>query len=288
MVSSLNDIWRIVQKVITGWFDSRNIKATMKLASQSSDDFKVAAVIAKDWRILSTGVRGREFIGKTSVHAEKEAIDELNARQLKGSTLYTTLEPCIELNDKQDIDSCSLLIARSGIQRVVIGVLDPRGEVYTFGWRRLLDDGIQVDFFPEKYRGKIDCEFLREGASNTAYGPSSKPWTIVPDSGINFTIYKDRSSEESITFSWQTIQQSGPTVDIAARSEGNHSIALATNMNRIGDVKDWRVFRNWGHTERLSKDGVVVAQKKDASWAVLLRVLSINRYSINFHYSVRD
>ena len=284
----MRDTWLKILMKVTSWFDSRNIKVAMRLASESNDDFRIAAVVAKDFRILSTGVRGRKNEGESTIHAEREAIEALEANQLKGSTLYTTLEPCVDVYPNQKTKSCSTLISNSGIQRVVIGVLDPRGDVYTLGWRRLLDESIDVDFFPDCYREKIDSEYLRESSATTAYGPSSKPWTIVPDSGVNFTIYKNRDSDESITFSWQTIQSSGPCVDIAARSEGNHSITMAANMKSIGEISNWRVFRNWGHTERLCKGNVVIARKNDSSWAVLLRILTIEKYSIHFHYRVCD
>ena len=72
---------------------------------------RVGVVIAKDGEILSTGHRGE----MTNVHAERVAIEKLNSEQLAGSTLFTTLEPCVSLQHDQLIESCADLIIKSGI-----------------------------------------------------------------------------------------------------------------------------------------------------------------------------
>jgi dCMP deaminase len=108
----------------------------MKLASdiaQRSHCIKaqVGAVLVKDTRIISIGYNGppsgthncdeewpehgcpRDSKGSCSLalHAEENAIlfAAKNGSQLEGSTLYTTLSPCI---------SCARLIFSSGIKKV--------------------------------------------------------------------------------------------------------------------------------------------------------------------------
>ncbi|RZK23765.1 MAG: CMP deaminase, partial [Hymenobacter sp.] len=42
-------------------------------------------------------------------------------------TLYTTLEPCVKLQQGQIRESCADLIIRSGITKTIIGVLEGVG-----------------------------------------------------------------------------------------------------------------------------------------------------------------
>jgi len=109
---------------------------------------RVGTVISKDGILLSSGHRG-EIKG---VHAERVAIEKLNSKQLEGSTLFTTLEPCIILKESQIVESCSDLIINSGIVETVIGVLDPNGTIYSEGYRKLLENKINVSFFNRKLR----------------------------------------------------------------------------------------------------------------------------------------
>ncbi|WP_236174843.1 deaminase [Pseudomonas pseudonitroreducens] len=107
---------------------------------------KVGAVIAKEGKILSKAHRG-EIPGK---HAERIAIEQLSPWELEGSILFTTLEPCVEMHEGQPEKSCSELIIASRICEVVIGVLDPNGNVYCQGYEALLQDNIKVSFFSHR------------------------------------------------------------------------------------------------------------------------------------------
>ena len=119
----------------------------MKLAIEKhlkcSEFPQVGVAIAKDGILLSTGYRGE----RKGIHAERVAIEKLPEADLKGATIYTTLEPCVTIQQKQLTESCADLIIKSGIREAVIGVLDPNGTIYTEGYRRLLENKISVSFF---------------------------------------------------------------------------------------------------------------------------------------------
>ena len=102
---------------------------------------RVGAAIAKNGKLLSTGHRGET----KGMHAERIAIQKLSREDLEGSTLYTTLEPCVELHGDQDVESCADLIVRVGIKDVFIGVLDPNGTIYSQGFKRLVENSVSVD-----------------------------------------------------------------------------------------------------------------------------------------------
>ncbi|OHE42020.1 MAG: hypothetical protein A2Y16_00075 [Tenericutes bacterium GWF2_57_13] len=69
--------------------------------------------------------------------------------------LLTTLEPCTKESRKQWSIPCSDLISQSGIRKVYIGVLDPNPIITGNGTKFLLDKGIDVIFFEERYRKQI-------------------------------------------------------------------------------------------------------------------------------------
>ena len=122
---------------------------------------RVGVVIARDDELLSTGYRGE----RTGIHAERVAIEKLELKQLVNSTLYTTLEPCVDLFCDQKIESCTDLITKSGITEVVIGVLDPNGTIYSKGYEALLENKIHVEFFGPELRDVIEGESFKVGNS---------------------------------------------------------------------------------------------------------------------------
>lgn len=88
---------------------------------------RVGVVVSKDGILLATGYRGET----SNVHAERVALRKLQSEQIQGSTVYTTLEPCVALHGEQEIESCADLLINSGVKEVVIGVLDPNATIYS-------------------------------------------------------------------------------------------------------------------------------------------------------------
>ncbi len=97
----------------------------------------VGCVIVKDNQILATGYH-HEF---GAAHAEVDAIQKLSPDQLKGASLYVTLEPCCHYGKTPP---CVDLIIQSQIQTVYIGCVDPNPLVNHQGIQKLQDAGIQV------------------------------------------------------------------------------------------------------------------------------------------------
>ena len=136
---------------------------------------RVGSVVAKDGIILSTGYRGE--VGR--LHAERIAIEKLQPVERVGSTVYTTLEPCISIHKDQGIGPCADLLIESGVQRVVIGVLDPNGTIYSQGYRKLLENGIAVSFFGRKLREAVEEETFEYGNLHKAVGNGKRRVPVV-------------------------------------------------------------------------------------------------------------
>ncbi len=104
---------------------------------------------------------GAEFDGHTGEnapenHAEEEAIGKALAAgaDLKGATVYSTIEPCTVRKSK--VESCTDLIIRHGIGRVVFALREPDRFVRCEGMRLLSEAGVEVceiaDFAPDVIR----------------------------------------------------------------------------------------------------------------------------------------
>lgn len=98
----------------------------------------VGAVIVHDERIIGRGLHER-FGGP---HAEVNAVRSVtDARLLKESTLYVSLEPCCHFGKTPP---CTDLIISARIPRVIVGVADPFAAVSGGGIEKLRAAGIEV------------------------------------------------------------------------------------------------------------------------------------------------
>ena len=119
----------------------------------------VGALLVKDGQVLYEGLRKYflskgEHFNRQLFHAEQWIIYQarLDERDLRGSTLYVTLEPCTFRGNPNNgrcysfnNTPCVELIMQSGIQRVVIGVRDQNEEINGAGIDFLREQGIEVD-----------------------------------------------------------------------------------------------------------------------------------------------
>lgn len=82
----------------------------------ASGDHPVGALVVRAGQILGSGAESTRRLLDVAAHAEVEALRracrEVGALDLRGSTLYTTVEPCY---------LCSFAIRQLGVARVVIG-----------------------------------------------------------------------------------------------------------------------------------------------------------------------
>jgi len=114
----------------------------------------VGAVIVKRGNIIGKGYHKRAGFP----HAEIEAIldAEKKGNNVKGSTLYVTLEPCCHTNKKTP--PCVDSIVKKGISEVIVGCLDPNPGVSGKGIKILEERGLNVGV------GVLDekCRILNE------------------------------------------------------------------------------------------------------------------------------
>jgi diaminohydroxyphosphoribosylaminopyrimidine deaminase/5-amino-6-(5-phosphoribosylamino)uracil reductase len=118
-------------------FLHRAIRLAMKGRGRVEPNPMVGCVIVKDGRVIGEGYHGR-FGGP---HAEPTALAACT-ENCRGATAYVTLEPCCHTNKKTP--PCAPRFVEAGIQRVVIGCLDPNPNVDGRGAQLLRAAGIDV------------------------------------------------------------------------------------------------------------------------------------------------
>jgi len=111
---------------------------------------KVGAVLVVKGKVVGAAGKGQR-------HAERTAIEMAQAAGVKvrGGTLYTTLEPCVDLAEGQEIASCARFLVEAGIKRVLIGSYDPNPLVRRQGWRHLNAEKVKVEDFSDDLHQRI-------------------------------------------------------------------------------------------------------------------------------------
>ena len=121
--------------------DEHYMEMALRLArkglGRTSPNPMVGAVLVRDGQVIGHGYH-KKYGQK---HAEVNAIDNAGG-DVKGSTLYTNLEPCCHHNKKTP--PCTDAIIKKAIKRVVIGTTDPNSAVNGKGARLLQSKGIDV------------------------------------------------------------------------------------------------------------------------------------------------
>lgn len=241
---------------------------------------RVGAVISKDGKVLSTGYRGEV----SKVHAERVALEKLDIKDRIGSTIYTTLEPCVNLHPNQAMESCSDLIISSGISSVVIGVLDPNGTIYSQGFRKLLDNNIAVSFFSRRLRDAVEEETFEYGNIHRVYGSGKRRIPVV-HSGIEINVQFSELDPRTIPISWKTLQSLHGCVDL---SSSNGAVRVAAGARSFSDITDPAVFRFPSHFARMKKGMISIVRPSGATFCVLIKLHEIFENDILFQWEVRN
>ncbi|MFT4900790.1 MAG: diaminohydroxyphosphoribosylaminopyrimidine deaminase [Lentimonas sp.] len=118
-------------------FMARALELAQRAWGQTHPNPMVGAVIVEDGEIVATGWHQRAG----QAHAEVAALRALGRAPQKGASLYVTLEPCSTCGRT---GACTTALIESGIQRVVVGAVDPNPAHAGQGLALLRAAGIQV------------------------------------------------------------------------------------------------------------------------------------------------
>ncbi|MBC8043270.1 MAG: bifunctional diaminohydroxyphosphoribosylaminopyrimidine deaminase/5-amino-6-(5-phosphoribosylamino)uracil reductase RibD [Rhizobacter sp.] len=155
---------------MTGDGDEFFMQRCLDLAERGRGDTSpnpmVGAVLVHDGQIISEGYHER-YGGP---HAEVNAIDDVDATQLRRSTLYVNLEPCAHFGKTPP---CADLIIEKKIPRVVVAIRDPNPLVAGKGLRKLRRAGVEVKV------GVLASEAARHGESFVTFHTKHRPFIAI-------------------------------------------------------------------------------------------------------------
>ncbi|WP_419825840.1 nucleoside deaminase [Sphingomonas sp.] len=150
--------------------DERWMRLAIETATQRGSDpadTPIGAVIVRDGRVLAASINMTEQDCDPTAHAEMVAIRAAGAKlgnmELRGATLYSTLQPC---------GMCTMASIWAKVGRVVYGA--GRGDVHPMYFEdRQIDT---LDFVRDAWRGDLMFEgcCLRDECAALYYGPDDE------------------------------------------------------------------------------------------------------------------
>jgi diaminohydroxyphosphoribosylaminopyrimidine deaminase/5-amino-6-(5-phosphoribosylamino)uracil reductase len=127
----------------------------------------VGAVLARDGRILGQG--WHDELG--GPHAEVNAIRDAGGEDLRGATLYVSLEPCCHTGRQPP---CTDAIVEAGIRRVVVAADDPSEKANGRGLGILRDEGVDIVVA----NGELAEEARLENQAFRKHARTGRPWVL--------------------------------------------------------------------------------------------------------------
>jgi diaminohydroxyphosphoribosylaminopyrimidine deaminase/5-amino-6-(5-phosphoribosylamino)uracil reductase len=127
----------------------------------------VGAIVVRDGVVLGEGWH-EQYGGP---HAEVNAISACGDADLRGATLYVSLEPCCH---EGHTPPCTEAILRAGLGRVVVASDDPTEKASGRGLGILRDEGVEVDVAGGELaaRARLDNQAFRKHAR------TGRPWVL--------------------------------------------------------------------------------------------------------------
>lgn len=238
---------------------------------------KVGVLISRNGIVLATGFRN-EVAG---MHAERVALSKLKQDDnidLKDCKLFTTLEPCLAINEDQIIEPCCNIIIESGIKQVCIGAFDPNGKIYTESVEKLRDSGVEIDYFSDELRSFIELNTFEYGDFNKAKG-NGKRRVRVGGNGKGFIVQFAEADSRETKFYWQTIQFLYGTVDLIA---ANETVTLAENAKDFRSITNPLIYQDSSHYARLREGEIAIIKPKDVKMILLVKLIKIYEKEIFF------
>jgi diaminohydroxyphosphoribosylaminopyrimidine deaminase/5-amino-6-(5-phosphoribosylamino)uracil reductase len=202
-------------------FLHRAIRLAMKGRGRVEPNPMVGCVIVKDGRVIGEGYHGR-FGGP---HAEPTALAACT-ENCRGATAYVTLEPCCHTNKKTP--PCAPRFVEAGIQRVVIGCLDPNPNVDGRGAQLLRAAGIDVVVpMLEDEAKQLNAAFIKatlrarpyvtmkwaESSNGKIAGPGGKRSQISSDRAMK-VVHELRARSDTILVGINTVITDDPQLTV--------------------------------------------------------------------------
>ncbi len=221
----------------------------------------VGAVIVKDGIILGKGWH----IKAGGPHAEPAAISNVSEGQqaeIKGATIYVTLEPCCHTNKRTP--PCTNALLKAGFSRVVVACLDPNPEVAGNGIKILEAAGIECkvgileeeakalnEIFFKTMKSKLPYIHLKlaqtlDGKLSTMSGDSK--W--ITDENARMMVHAYRKKYDGVMVGRKTLNNDDPSLNIRFGLDDSGKVPYRIVMGSISKMDPLSKIFNDEHTHK--------------------------------------
>lgn len=221
----------------------------------------VGAVIVKDGIILGKGWH----IKAGGPHAEPAAISNVSEEQqaeIKGATIYVTLEPCCHTNKRTP--PCTNALLKAGFGRVVVACLDPNPEVAGNGIKILEAAGIECkvgvleeeakvlnEIFFKTMKSKLPYIHLKlaqtlDGKLSTMSGDSK--W--ITDENARMMVHAYRKKYDGVMVGRKTLNNDDPSLNIRFGLDDSGKVPYRIVMGSISKMDPLSKIFNDEHTHK--------------------------------------
>lgn len=216
-----------------------------------------AVVLDADGTVLARG--HHEFFG--GPHAEVNALKGLSAEQLRGATMFVTLEPCAH---QGKTPSCARMLAELPLKKVVFGLVDPNPLVAGQGAQILRAAGIETEVFSEthpEFQTELEevCEaflwnFRQKKVFVSLKIAQSLDGQVGLKTGESKWITNDKSREhahflrachDATLVGRGTVQQDNPSLNIRHSQirKDNRVVVIDPQGRLLQEASQWQVTR---------------------------------------------
>ena len=246
----------------------------------------VGCVIIKNGKLIGRGATGDG--GRP--HAEAAALADAG-KQAKGATLYTTLEPCAHASERGP--TCSAIIPKAGIARVVAALKDPDPRTAGQGIAMLRKAGIEVKsgvgkqaartsmsgYFSriERGRPRITLKLALSIDGKIALPSGESKWITGEDARAH--VHLERAQSDMILVGRGTYLADAPRLDVRLPGLEEHSPRRAL-LTRGEAVEGWEIFSSPQDAYRLHDVNDLLVEGGSATATAFLAADLIDRIVI--------
>ncbi|MFG1500417.1 bifunctional diaminohydroxyphosphoribosylaminopyrimidine deaminase/5-amino-6-(5-phosphoribosylamino)uracil reductase RibD [Halobacteriovorax sp. XZX-3] len=207
----------------------------------------VGAVIVKDGIVLGKGWHKKAGLP----HAEPEAIADVAEEQkgeLKGATIYVTLEPCCHTNKRTP--PCAHELLKHGFARVVVACLDPNPQVAGNGIKILEAAGIECEVgVLEQESMELNRVFFKSMKSNLPFVHLKLAQTLdgklstmtgdskwITDESARKMVHSFRKRYDGVMVGRKTLNNDDPSLNIRFGLDDSGKIPYRIVMGSISKM----------------------------------------------------
>ncbi len=213
---------------------------------KTSPNPMVGAVVVRDGQIVGQGFHPQAGQPHAEVYALKEA-----GELARGATLYVNLEPC---NHYGRTPPCTEALISAGVERVVVGMVDPDERVQGRGIQRLREAGIEVVYpvieaeclrlneaFVYRSQHKLPLGILKyamtldgkiaanSGHSSWVTGPEARQW-----------VHRLRSTCDAVVIGGNTLRRDNPLLTTHGQTDHNPlRVVMSRSFNLPSQAQLW-------------------------------------------------